>query len=169
MCARFDILMTGLVLTRALTSMAVAQESRGPSLPSLVVSPVDGIIATGPPGGPFSPSAFEYRISATTGTINFSVHTPLWLTANVRSGTIDPTGVTVIFTINPTAARLRPGHYASSAVGFLNVTNGRGSSARMARLSVSAKPESTQQDKGRLLDDKREPLLNHRREPLLAR
>ena len=37
-------------------------------------------------GGPFSPSLIEYRVSASTGTVSYSIRTPSWLTASSTFG-----------------------------------------------------------------------------------
>jgi hypothetical protein len=53
-----------------------------------VVVPLN-LVATGPPGGPFSPSSFQYRIRATTETISYSINAPPWVTAD-PSWLLDP-------------------------------------------------------------------------------
>jgi hypothetical protein len=58
-----------------MTANTAAQESSRPSPPSLVVTPLTGIEVSGLQGGPFSPAAFQYRVSASSGTIG----TPLLL------------------------------------------------------------------------------------------
>ena len=50
-----------------------------PSGPSLVVVPSTGIHSSGPEGGPFLPSFFRYRVSASVGTIKYSISSPSWL------------------------------------------------------------------------------------------
>src|SRR5438105_8214599 len=49
---------------------------------TLLVTPLTAMAVSGPQGGPFSPSLFEYRISASTGTVGYSIRTPSWLTAS---------------------------------------------------------------------------------------
>jgi hypothetical protein len=44
--------------------------------PSLIVTPSTNIAFSGPQGGPFSPTLIEYRISASTGTVSYSIRTP---------------------------------------------------------------------------------------------
>lgn len=158
-----------LVVGPLLVTASVAQQP-----PSLIVVPPTGFAAAGPQGGPFSPLSFEYQLSTSGGSIRYSVSTPSWLIANARSGTIDHNGVTIIFTINPAAARLRPGTYGSTAVSFRNITNGVGTTARMATLTVLATSNqpsyrSGTANGGRLRDNSGELLTDGRGEPLLAR
>jgi hypothetical protein len=167
MCVRSAIL--ALVIGPLLGPGAAAQSPP----PALVVVPLS-LMASGPLGGPFSPPSFQYRVSATTGTVNYSISTPTWVTADPSTGTIDTGGVTVTLTINPSAQDLQPGAYAP-AVRFANVTNGRGSTSRTVRLVVLApKFATTGAGLGRipggyLLDDRGEPLLDGRSHQLLAR
>src|SRR5258705_7870283 len=118
-----------------LTQIGVAQRPVGQSLPSLIVTPSTSIAFSGPPGGPFSPSLIEYRVSASTGTVSYSIRTPSWLTASSTAGAADTKGVTITLTVNASASNLRPGTYGP-AVAFTNVSNGRGSATRPARLIV---------------------------------
>jgi hypothetical protein len=41
-------------------------------VPSLQVSPATNMVAAGNPGGPFTPSSFQYQLSASAGTVNYS-------------------------------------------------------------------------------------------------
>jgi hypothetical protein len=51
------------------------------SAPVLQVTPAANILAAGNQGGPFSPSSFQYQLSATGGSINYSISgVPNWLT-----------------------------------------------------------------------------------------
>ena len=102
---------------------------------SLIVDPPDGIRASGPPGGPFNPPSFQYRLRSSGGPIKYSISTPSWLAANPATGTSDVTGVTITLTINPTANQLAPGSYGP-AVAFKNVTSGRGTTVRTSVLVV---------------------------------
>src|SRR5262249_24868639 len=70
-----------------LTQVTAAQQRPpGQSAPSLIVTPSTSIAFSGPRGGPFAPSLVEYRVSASTGTVNYSIRTPSWLTASSISG-----------------------------------------------------------------------------------
>jgi hypothetical protein len=113
----------------------VAQKLAQQSLPSLIVTPSSGIAFSGPQGGPFSPSIIEYRISASSGTVGYSIKTPSWLTASSTSGTTDTKGSTITLAVNASASSLSPGAYGP-AVGFTNVSNGRGSTSRLAKLTI---------------------------------
>ena len=113
----------------------VAQKLAEQSLPALIITPSSSIEFSGPQGGPFSPSSFEYRISASSGTISYSIRTPSWLTANSTAGSTDTNGIIITLTVNANASSLSPGRYGP-AVGFTNVSNGRGTSTRSAKLIV---------------------------------
>lgn len=104
----------------------------------------------------------HFIFTATTGTINHSVRVPSWLTANPRVGSADRSGAIVTFVINAEASKMQPGNYGP-AIGFTNVTNGRGTTTRGARLTVF------QVGKGRLLDGRDRPLLDDSGLPLMAR
>ena len=68
--------------------------------PGLQVTPAGGIAATGTHGGPFSPSSFRYMLSATYGSVKYSITTPSWLTASSASGTVTTSAHAVTFTVN---------------------------------------------------------------------
>jgi hypothetical protein len=156
-----------------LTQVGVAQRPAGQSLPSLVVTPSTSIAISGPQGGPFSPSLIEYRISASTGTVSYSIRTPSWLTASSTSGDTDTSGVTITFRVNASASTLRPGTHGPGIV-FANVSSGRGSTIRFARLIVrgpSFPRPADQVERGRggyLLDGRGGYLLDDRGNRLLA-
>ena len=117
------------------TDIAAAQKPTDQSPPTLIVTPSTSIAVSGPPGGPFSPSLIEYRVSASTGTVSYSIRTPSWLTTSSTAGATDTKGVTITLTVNASASSLRPGTYGPG-VAFTNVSNGRGSATRHARLIV---------------------------------
>jgi hypothetical protein len=155
------------------TEIAAAQKPTGQSPPTLIVTPSTSIAFSGPPGGPFSPSLIEYRVSASTGTVSYSIRTPSWLTASSTAGATDTKGVTITLTVSASASNLRPGTYGP-AVAFTNVSNGRGSATRPARLIVRGPslPRPTGQiERGRggyLLDDHGGYLLDDRGGRLLG-
>jgi hypothetical protein len=120
---------------------SVAPKLAEQSLPSLIVTPSSTIAFSGPQGGPFSPSNIEYRINASSGTVGYSIRTPSWLTASPTSGIIDTKGITITLAVNANAASLSPGAYGP-AVGFTNVSNGRGSTSRLAKLTVQGQGPS---------------------------
>jgi hypothetical protein len=95
------------------------------------------VAASGPRGGPFTPSTFQYRLSTSTGTASFSISgVPSWLTASATSGTATPTGATVTFTVNANANALAPGAYGPATITFTNTTNGQGTTTRVATLGI---------------------------------
>jgi hypothetical protein len=109
-----------------LLSMLVTSAQRRPagqSAPSLIVTPSTSIAFSGPRGGPFAPSLVEYRVSASTDTVNYSIRTPSWLTASSISGATHPSGVTITLKVNASASTLPPGTYGPGIV-FTNVSGG---------------------------------------------
>jgi hypothetical protein len=157
-----------------LIEIGAAQRPAGQSPPSLVVTPASSLTFSGPRGGPFSPARLEFRVSSTTGIVNYSIRTPSWLTASPTFGTTDTRGVTITLTVNANALRLSPGAYGP-AVAFTNVSNGQGSTTRPAKLIIqgsSPSPATGQIAPGRsggfLLDDRGGYLLDDRGGRLLA-
>jgi hypothetical protein len=144
------------------------------SQPSLIVTPPGSVTFSGRPGGPFSPSLFEFRVSSTTGSVRYSIRAPSWLTASSTSGTTDARGVTITLTVNANASRLPPGEYGP-AVAFTNVSNGQGSTTRSAKLivqgpsSAGATGKFAPHSRGYLLDNRGGFLLDDRGGRLLAR
>ena len=149
------------------TEIAAAQKPTGQSPPTLIVTPSTSIAVSGPPGGPFSPSLIEYRVTASSGTVSYSIRTPSWLTASSTAGATDTKGVIITLTVNASASNLRPGTYGP-AVAFTNVSNGKGSATRAAKLIVRGPslPRPTgriERDRGGyLLDDHGGYLLDDR-------
>ena len=154
------------VAIQLMTANTAAQESSRPSPPSLVVTPLTGIEVSGLQGGPFSPAAFQYRVSASNGTVRYAIITPSWLTASSRFDTADTSGVVITLTVSPTATQLPPGTYRPH-VAFRNVTNGHGSTDRIATLIVQAPPNASK-DGGPLLDGSGGYLLDDRGDRLRA-
>jgi hypothetical protein len=156
-----------------LTKADAEEKPAKPSQPSLIVTPSTSMAFSGPRGGSFSPSHFEFRVSASTGTVRYSIRTPSWLTASSTFGTTDTRGVTITLTLNANASRLSPGAYGPG-VAFTNVSNGQGSTIRSAKLIVQASspPRASGQIApnrgGFLLDDHGGYLLDDRAGRLLA-
>ncbi|SRR6266540_2178330 len=156
-----------------LTPADAEEKPAKPSQPSLIVTPSTSMAFSGPRGGSFSPSHFEFRVSASTGTVRYSIRTPSWLTTSSTFGTTDTRGVTITLTLNATASRLSPGAYRPG-VAFTNVSNGQGSTIRPAKLIVQASspPRASGQIApnrgGVLLDDHGGYLLDDRAGRLLA-
>jgi hypothetical protein len=156
-------------------SVGAAKEPARLPPPSLVVSQPTSIAFSGPQGGPFSPPSIQLRLSASRGTVSYSIRAPSWLTASSTFGTTNTNGVTVTLTINQSAIHLPPGAYGP-AVAFTNVSNGQGSATRLARLfirasspsaSASAHPDAKSLG-GRLLDGRGGYLLDDGARRLLA-
>jgi hypothetical protein len=69
--------------------------------PALQVTPATGSSASGGHGGPFSPSSFKYALSVASGSVNYSITTPIWLTASSTSGKGTTTAKTITRKANP--------------------------------------------------------------------
>ena len=109
-----------------------------PVLDSLQVTPSTGISASGNQGGPFSPSSFQYQLSASNGSVNYSISgLPSWLNASSTSGTVTTSPTTVTFTVNSNANSLAIGSY-NATISFANTTNGQGDQTRNAALTVNS-------------------------------
>jgi hypothetical protein len=106
--------------------------------PALLVTPATGDTASGTHGGPFSPPSFNYALSATGGTVKYSITTPSWLTASSTSGTVTTTAKTITLTVNSSARSLGPGTHANN-IAFNNTTNNQGNTTRAATLVVNPK------------------------------
>src|SRR5262245_33311918 len=102
--------------------------------PGLLVSPATGIAASGIQGQRFSPAAFPYQLSASVGSVPFSISgIPSSLIPSFASGTVPPT-VSDTFTVN--ACGLSPGSY-SATISFTNTSTGQGNTTRAATLTVN--------------------------------
>jgi antibiotic biosynthesis monooxygenase (ABM) superfamily enzyme len=81
----------------------------------LEVSGYAGIAASGKQGGPFTPSSFSYKLSATSGSVKYAIaNVPSWLTASSTKGTVTTSGTTITFTVNSSADKLATGDYVGS-------------------------------------------------------
>src|SRR5262245_12089317 len=101
------------------------------------VSPATNISSSGHPRGPFSPSSFQYQLSASTGTLNYSITgLPSWLTASSTAGSVGTGGTTITFTVNASAFLLPPGTY-NATISFTNTSNGNGNATRAATLVIA--------------------------------
>jgi Divergent InlB B-repeat domain/Viral BACON domain len=108
--------------------------------PALQVTPATNIVASGTQGGPFSPGSFSYTLSATIGSVNYSItNVPSWLIASPTSGTVSTSATTITFTINSNANSLTPNTYVNS-INFTNTTNNQGNTTRTATLTVNPPP-----------------------------
>jgi hypothetical protein len=106
--------------------------------PALQVTPTTGITASGTHGGTFSPSSFRYTLSAASGSVNYSIKTPSWLTASSTSGTATASAKTITFTVNSSARSLGPNTYTAN----IAFTTNQGNITRVATLIVNPKKYS---------------------------
>ena len=105
---------------------------------SLQVTPATNMASVGNPGGPFSPSSFQYQFSANSGSLNYSISgLPSWLDVSSSSGTVTTSPTTVTFTVNSNANSLAIGGY-NATISFTNTTNGQGDQTRNAALTVNS-------------------------------
>ena len=161
-----------LLATSAMLLSGAAQAPAEQSLPTLIVTPPTSMAFFGPKGGPFSPSLIKYRVSASTGTVSYSIRTPSWLTASSTFGVTDTNGITITLTVNASASSLPLGAYGPG-VALTNVSNGRGSATRPAKLIIQASSPTRPKNqigpsKGYLLDGRGGYLLDDRGGRLLA-
>jgi hypothetical protein len=105
---------------------------------TLKVYPSIDIVTLGSENGPFKPSSFNYTLSTSSGTLNWSVSgLPDWLTASITSGSTDTSGTTVTFSVNTAALSKAVGAHGPTTVTFTNTTNAQGNTTRIAGLTVS--------------------------------
>src|SRR5262245_31912556 len=128
----FTLLAAAATLLQSYT--AASEQTKAPTA-ALTVTPAERVVFSGPEGGPFYPSFYQYNLSATIGRIDYSIRTPSWLASAVNFGTTDMSGRTVTVLISKSANDLKPGTYGPG-VTFTNVTNGKGSVTRPAVLIV---------------------------------
>jgi hypothetical protein len=105
---------------------------------ALQVTPATNNVASGPQGGPFSPTSFSYTLSGTAA-LGYSItNVPYWLTPSSTSGTAS-SGTTVTFTVNANAKSLTPGTYGPNNIVFTNTSKGPGYTIRTTTLTVTPK------------------------------
>ena len=122
---------TGQTQTRTATLTVNANAA-----PALVVAPATNMVAAGNQGGPFIPPSFQYQVSASAGSINYSISGyPNWLTPSSTSGVASTTATNVTFTVNSNANSLAASD--SATITFTNMDTGQGSQTRMATLTVN--------------------------------
>jgi hypothetical protein len=104
----------------------------------LLVTPATNFATSGKQGGPYSPLSFQYSLSATAGSVNYSItDLPNWLMASSTSGTVTTTGTTIVFQINSSAAdTLSPNNYGA-IISFNNTINKQGNTTRRVTLTVA--------------------------------
>jgi hypothetical protein len=120
------------------TALTISATLTVNEISALQVSPVTNMASVGNPGGPFSPSSFQYQLSTNNGTVNYSVSgLPAWLNVSSASGTVSTTPITITFTVNSNANSLSIGGY-NATISFANTTNGQGNQTRNAALTVNS-------------------------------
>jgi hypothetical protein len=108
-----------------------------PPTAALQVIPTSNIFLAGNQGA-LPPSSFPYALSATTGTVNYSISgVPNWLTPSSTSGNVSSPGTTVTFTVNANANSLAPGTYGPTTITFANTATGQGTQTRTATVTVN--------------------------------
>jgi hypothetical protein len=115
----------------------------------VTVNPIQGILQVFPganmsfagnQGGPFLPSSTSYQVSASAGSLKYSITgLPSWLNVSSQSGTVSTSPVWVTFSLNANANFLGPATYIAG-INFVNTSNNRGTQARTASLIVNAVP-----------------------------
>ena len=106
---------------------------------TLTVSPRDGLDASGPQGGPFTPASRAYTLTNTgSAPISFAVNENVpWLEASPTGGTLTPGQARqVIVSVSVGANGLAPDNYFA-AVEMANTTNGAGGVTVSATLTVT--------------------------------
>jgi hypothetical protein len=125
------------VVANGIPSQPVSVTIGTPPL-TLEATPATDIVFSGPQGGPFSPPSFQYQLSSSTGSVNFTIAgLPSWLGASFTSGTATTAPMTVTFTVNVGANGLASGLYGPTTISFTNTTNGQGNTTRNASLTVN--------------------------------
>jgi len=107
-------------------------------IPTLSVTPADGLTSSGIQGGPFTLSSKSYTLQNTGGSsINWTASKlQTWTTLSLTSGTLGAgASTTVTVSINSGANSLTPGSY-SDTVRFTNTTDGKGTTAKEISLTV---------------------------------
>jgi len=111
----------------------------------LLVRPVTSFTASGPAGGPLSPTAQSYSLTnpgaaALDWTLAYAAS---WLDASATNGTLAPgaPAATVILSLNSEANNLPPGSYAAN-VWFTNLNDGSAQS-RLFTLAIVTPPVIT--------------------------
>jgi subtilisin family serine protease len=129
----------GIEKSRIRLDLALGAFGGAPGTGALSVAPSDGLLASGPAGGPFVPPSRNYTLSNPgAAPIDFAVNENVaWLNAAPASGTLAPgANQNVTVSIDAGASALAPGTFATS-VGFENVTTGTGSTSRAASLTMT--------------------------------
>ena len=116
----------------------------------LAVTPAGGLSASGPQGGPFSPSRSTYTLRNTgRSSISWAASKAQgWITLSPSSGTLAAgASTTVTVSVNSNANNLGTGNYAGT-VNFRNTSNGSGDSSRTVALTISRNASSSRNKQG---------------------
>jgi hypothetical protein len=115
----------------------------------VTVNPIQGILQVFPganlafagnQGGPYLPSSIGFQLSASVGSVKYSITgLPNWLTVSSLSGTLTTTPVWVTFSLNSNANSIAPATYIAG-INFVNTSNNRGTQTRTATLIVNPVP-----------------------------
>ena len=106
---------------------------------TLGVSPSNGLTATEPMAGPFSPASQSYVLTNSgAAMLSWSAtNTQSWVSLSANAGTLaGGASATVTVSINANAIHLTPGGY-SDTVTFANLSNGAGTTTRPVTLTVT--------------------------------
>ncbi len=111
---------------------------------TLSVTPDEGLVSTGPAGGPFAPpsQAYVLRNVGATAISWRAARVEAWTSLSPTTGNLAPGATrTVTVTINSGANSLPPGPY-SDTVSFMNQTNGNGNTTRPVSLTITEAADS---------------------------
>jgi virginiamycin B lyase len=104
--------------------------------PFMEVTPATGMVSAGYQRGPFNPASFQYQLTVTAGSINYSISAyPNWLTPSSSSGSV-VSGTPTPVTFSVTANNLPPDMY-SGTITFANTSTGQGTQIRAYALTVN--------------------------------
>ena len=111
----------------------------------LLTSPFTNISSSGPMGGPFSPTSFQYQLAAAAGSLNFQITgIPSWLNANFTSGNLTTSPMTLTLSLINVGSLLAGAYPAT--ISFTNTDSDLGDTTRDATLviwgSLNASPAS---------------------------
>jgi hypothetical protein len=115
-------------------SVAISTATPG----TLTIDSSDGLVSSGPVGGPFTPSSVVYTLSNSGGSpLNWAGNkNASWVNLSATGGSLAPGASTqVTVSVNGTASSLGTGDY-NDLVSFSNLTSGNGNTNREVALTV---------------------------------
>lgn len=124
-------------LTNSFAKSNVCVKAYATTSLGLAVTPSDGLVASGPVGGPMGPSITYTLSNASFGSINWTAgKTQPWVSLSAAGGTLAPgASVQVTVSVNSDANTLPAGTYGDT-VSFVNTTTGIGNTTRAVTLEV---------------------------------